>query len=61
MAAITKEEKWLLIPAIEPDRKMTVSSNFLLRNLIMALFQIVSRLNKHWDRIYSAYFQQLYL
>ncbi|KJV52559.1 conjugative transfer domain protein [Orientia tsutsugamushi str. Gilliam] len=26
MAAITKEEKWLLIPAIEPDRKMTVSS-----------------------------------
>nr|WP_275248779.1 TraE/TraK family type IV conjugative transfer system protein [Orientia tsutsugamushi] len=26
MATITKEEKWLLIPAIEPDRKMTVSS-----------------------------------
>ncbi|WP_371252999.1 TraE/TraK family type IV conjugative transfer system protein [Orientia tsutsugamushi] len=26
MAAITKEEKWLLIPAIEPDRKMMVSS-----------------------------------
>ncbi|SPR15371.1 conjugal transfer protein TraE [Orientia tsutsugamushi] len=26
MAAITKEEKWLLIPAMEPDRKMTVSS-----------------------------------
>nr|WP_080571819.1 TraE/TraK family type IV conjugative transfer system protein [Orientia tsutsugamushi] len=26
IAAITKEEKWLLIPAIEPDRKMTVSS-----------------------------------
>ncbi|SPR12767.1 conjugative transfer protein [Orientia tsutsugamushi] len=26
MAAITKEEKWLLIPAMEPDRKMMVSS-----------------------------------
>ncbi|KJV55643.1 putative conjugative transfer protein [Orientia chuto str. Dubai] len=27
MTAITKEEKWLLIPAIEPNRKMVVSSN----------------------------------
>ncbi|WP_342638527.1 TraE/TraK family type IV conjugative transfer system protein [Orientia tsutsugamushi] len=26
MAAINKEEKWLLIPAMEPDRKMMVSS-----------------------------------
>ncbi|KJV83741.1 putative conjugative transfer protein [Orientia tsutsugamushi str. UT76] len=26
MAAIAKEEKWLLIPAIELDSKMTVSS-----------------------------------
>ncbi|SPM45101.1 conjugal transfer protein TraE [Orientia tsutsugamushi] len=26
MATITKEEKLLLIPAIEPDRKMTISS-----------------------------------
>ncbi|KJV74858.1 conjugal transfer protein TraE [Orientia tsutsugamushi] len=26
IATITKEEKWLLIPAMEPDRKMTVSS-----------------------------------
>ncbi|MCC8371775.1 MAG: type IV conjugative transfer system protein TraE [Rickettsia endosymbiont of Pseudomimeciton antennatum] len=26
IAAISKEEKWLLIPAIEPDRKMIISS-----------------------------------